>query len=113
MGRPAAIAAVSGDWVIGGMDRNGLRPMRFTLTDEGLMIAGSETGMVHIDEAHILERGRLGQEMIGVNLAEGRIVYDAELKSELAGRQDWAKWTSRAKPMTAFGRGEADCRRSA
>ena len=100
---PAAIAAVSGDWVIGGMDRNGLRPMRFTLTDDGLMIAGSETGMVHIDEAHILERGRLGPgEMIGVNLAEGRIVYDAELKSELAGRQDWAKWTSRAKPMDSL-----------
>ena len=100
---PAAIAAVSGDWVIGGMDRNGLRPMRFTLTDDGLMIAGSETGMVHIDEAHILERGRLGPgEMIGVNLAEGRIVYDAELKSELVGRQDWAKWTSRAKPMDSL-----------
>ncbi|MGB0810739.1 MAG: class II glutamine amidotransferase, partial [Candidatus Puniceispirillaceae bacterium] len=100
---PAAIAAVSGDWVIGGMDRNGLRPMRFMLTDDGLMIAGSETGMVHIDEAHILERGRLGPgEMIGVNLAEGRIVYDAELKSELVGRQDWAKWTSRAKPMDSL-----------
>ena len=100
---PAAIAAVAGDWVIGGMDRNGLRPMRFTLTDDGLMIAGSETGMVHIDEAHILERGRLGPgEMIGVNLAEGRIVYDAELKAELAGRQDWAKWTSRAKPMDSL-----------
>ena len=100
---PAAIAAVSGDWVIGGMDRNGLRPMRFTLTDDGLMIAGSETGMVHIDEAHILERGRLGPgEMIGVNLAEGRIFYDAELKSELVGRQDWAKWTSRAKPMDSL-----------
>ena len=97
---PAAIAAVSGDWVIGGMDRNGLRPMRYTLTDEGLIIAGSETGMVHIDEAHILERGRLGPgEMIGVNLAHGRVVYDAELKTELAGRQDWAKWTSKAKQM--------------
>ena len=57
---PAAIAAVSGDWVIGGMDRNGLRPMRYTLTDDGLMIAGSETGMVHIDEAHILRAWPFG-----------------------------------------------------
>ena len=87
---PAAIAAVSGDWVIGGMDRNGLRPMRYTLTDDGLIVAGSETGMVHIDEARIIERGRLGPgEMIGVNLADGRVVYDDELKKELAGRQDW------------------------
>ena len=79
---PAAIAAVSGDWVIGGMDRNGLRPMRYTLTDDGLIVAGSETGMVHIDEARIIERGRLGPgEMIGVNLANGRVVYDDELKN--------------------------------
>ena len=77
---PAAIAAFSGDWVIGGMDRNGLRPMRYTLTDDGLIVAGSETGMVHIDEARITERGRLGPgEMIGVNLVNGRVVYDAEL----------------------------------
>ena len=67
------------------------------------MIAGSETGMVHIDEAHILERGRLGPgEMIGVNLAEGRIVYDAELKSELAGRQDWANGPAGQSRWTAF-----------
>lgn len=97
---PAAIAAVSGDWVIGGMDRNGLRPMRYTLTNDGLIVAGSETGMVHIDEARILERGRLGPgEMIGVNLAAGRVVYDAELKRELSGRQNWAKWTGKAKQM--------------
>ena len=100
---PAAIAAVSGDWVIGGMDRNGLRPMRYTLTDDGLIVAGSETGMVHIDEARIIERGRLGPgEMIGVNLANGRVVYDAELKKELAGRRDWAKWTSKAKQMDSL-----------
>ena len=100
---PAAIAAVSGDWVIGGMDRNGLRPMRYTLTDDGLIVAGSETGMVHIDEGHILERGRLGPgEMIGVNLAAGRVVYDAELKTELAGRQNWGEWTGRAKQMDSL-----------
>ena len=67
------------------------------------MIAGSETGMVHIDESNILERGRLGPgEMIGVNLVSGRVVYDAELKTELAGRQDWGQWTSRAKQMDSL-----------
>ena len=77
--------------------------MRYTLTDDGLMIAGSETGMVHIDEAHILERGRLGPgEMIGVNLNEGRVVYDTELKAELAVRRDWASWTRRAKQMDSL-----------
>ena len=49
-------------------------PCAIHLTDDGLMIAGSETGMVHVDEAHILERGRLGPgEMIGVNLMKAAL----------------------------------------
>ncbi len=100
---PAAIAAYFDKWVIGGMDRNGLRPMRYTLTRDGLLIAGSETGMVHVDEAVIAERGRLGPgEMIAVNLEEGRILYDAEIKDQLVDRQEWAKWTKRAKSMNAL-----------
>lgn len=100
---PAAIAAYFGDWVIGGMDRNGLRPMRYTLTDEGLIIAGSETGIVSVDESKIMERGRLGPgQMIAVNLAEGRVVHDGELKDRLSGLQDWHQWTKRAKPMSAL-----------
>ena len=47
---PAAIAATDGSWVVAGIDRNGLRPMRYTLTDDGLLIVGSETGMVRLDE---------------------------------------------------------------
>ena len=100
---PAAVAAFSGDWVIGGMDRNGLRPMRYTLTNDGMLIAGSETGMVHIREADIVERGRLGPgEMIAVNLATGQLLKDAELKDELAGRQDWGAWIGRAQKMDSI-----------
>ena len=47
------------EWAIAGMDRNGLRPMRYTLTKD-FIIAGSETGMIEIDESKILERGRVG-----------------------------------------------------
>ena len=43
---PAAICGFAGNWAIAGMDRNGLRPMRFTITADGLLLAGSETGMV-------------------------------------------------------------------
>ena len=97
---PAAIAAFSGDWVLGGMDRNGLRPMRYSITKDGMIVAGSETGMVHIPETDIIERGRLGPgEMIGVNLAEGRLFKDDELKQELATRQPWGNWISRAQQM--------------
>ena len=97
---PAAIAAFSGNWVLGGMDRNGLRPMRYSITKDGMIVAGSETGMVHIPETDIIERGRLGPgEMIGVNLAEGRLFKDDELKQELATRQPWGNWISRAQQM--------------
>ena len=95
---PAAIAASQ---VTGcGMDRNGLRPMRYSITKDGMIVAGSETGMVHIPETDIIERGRLGPgEMIGVNLAEGRLFKDDELKQELATRQPWGNWISRAQQM--------------
>ena len=97
---PAAIAAFSGNWVIGGMDRNGLRPLRYTITKDGLLLAGSETGMVSIPPSNIQELGRLGPgEMIGVNLAEGRLVKDSELKSELSGRADWNSWLGKSHQL--------------
>ena len=74
MGRSCTIAAYAGDWVLAGLDRNGLRPLRYVVTHDGLVIAGSETGMVVVPDHNIAERGRLGPgEMIGINLAEGRL----------------------------------------
>ena len=97
---PAAIAAFAGDWAIGGTDRNGLRPMRYTLTKSGLLIAGSETGMVVVPENEIAERGRLGPgEMIGVNLKEGCLLHDAELKDALAKQAAWGDWIGRSEQM--------------
>ncbi|MDC0394338.1 glutamate synthase large subunit [Alphaproteobacteria bacterium] len=97
---PAAIAAFSGNWVIGGTDRNGLRPLRYTITKDGLLLAGSETGMVSIPASNIQELGRLGPgEMIAVNLAEGKLVKDADLKSELSGRQNWDSWISKSHQL--------------
>jgi glutamate synthase (NADPH/NADH) large chain len=57
---PAALAMTDGRWVCAGLDRNGLRPMRYVVTGDGLMIAGSETGMVPVDEATVVEKGALG-----------------------------------------------------
>src|SRR3546814_3432269 len=60
-------------WVIAGMDRNGLRPMRYTLTNDGLLIVGSESGMVPVAEVNVVEKGRVGPgQLIGVDLVEGR-----------------------------------------
>ncbi|MGB2016426.1 MAG: glutamate synthase large subunit [Candidatus Puniceispirillum sp.] len=97
---PAAIAAYANNWVIAGLDRNGLRPMRYVVTNDGLVIAGSETGMVVVPDANILERGGLGPgEMIGINLAEGKLYRDDELKDALADQNDYGKWVGRAEQM--------------
>jgi glutamate synthase (NADPH/NADH) large chain len=90
---PAAIAATDGRWILAGMDRNGLRPMRYSLTEEGLLIVGSESGMVWMNEAQIVEKGRLGPgEMIGVDLEEGDLYHDTEIKDLVASRQPYGQW---------------------
>src|SRR5262249_38374211 len=91
---PAALAAYDGRWVIGGMDRNGLRPMRYTVTTDGLLIAGSETGMVKIDEIDAVEKGRLGPgQMIAVDLGTGKLYKDTQIKDHLAARRPFSDWT--------------------
>mgnify|MGYP001356842855 CR=1 FL=1 len=90
---PAAIAAYDGRWVLAGMDRNGLRPLRYTITDDGMLIVGSETGMVRLKESHIITKGRCGPgEMIAVDLVEGRFYDNASLKKMLAERNDYSAW---------------------
>ncbi|MCC7428134.1 MAG: glutamate synthase large subunit [Alphaproteobacteria bacterium] len=93
---PAAICASDGRWVIAGMDRNGLRPMRYTITEDGLLIVGSETGMVKLAESEIRAKGRVGPgQMIAVDLAGPRFYQDGELKDMLAGRHPYGRWTER------------------
>ena len=93
---PAAIAATDGRWVIGGLDRNGLRPLRYTITADHLLVVGSETGMVKFAESEIIAKGRVGPgQCIGVDLDEARFYADAELKDMLAARQDFGAWVRR------------------
>ncbi len=100
---PAAICAFGGRWAVAGMDRNGLRPLRYTLTSDGLLVVGSETGMIPVEEQRVLEKGRVGPgEMIGVDLVEGRFMRDLEMKDWLAGRQDYASWNRRATHLDAL-----------
>ena len=90
---PAAIAMTDGRWVIAGMDRNGLRPMRYTVTTSGLLIAGSETGMVQVRAADVVEKGHLGPgEMVAINLDEGTLYHDPEFKHALASGQPYGEW---------------------
>jgi glutamate synthase (NADPH/NADH) large chain len=95
---PAAVAATDGRWVIAGMDRNGLRPLRYTITDDGLVFVGSEAGMVPLAEAHVLKKGRVGPgEIIGVDLRQGRFYHDREIKDELAAAHPYGEWVQNIK----------------
>ncbi len=82
---PAAIAGTDNEWAIVASDRNGLRPMRYTVTNDKLLFAGSETGMININEKKIIEKGRLGPgEILGVRIEKGKIFRNTEIKSYLA-----------------------------
>ncbi|MCE2517657.1 MAG: glutamate synthase large subunit, partial [Alphaproteobacteria bacterium] len=106
---PAALAAVAGEWVVASVDRNGLRPMRIAITDDNLLLAGSETGMVHLEEKGIISKDRLGPgQMIGVNLKEGKLYHDAELKTALTSRRNWGEWLGRSRLMDDLLSGEAE-----
>src|SRR6266404_2980265 len=90
---PAAICAFGGNWVIAGMDRNGLRPMRYTITGDGLLLAGSEAGMVRVDENTIVEKGRVGPgQMIGIDLAAGRLYRHRDLMDHLSSQAAFSDW---------------------
>jgi len=93
---PAAICATDGKWVVAGLDRNGLRPMRYTVTDDGLLIVGSEAGMVRIPEGSVKEKGALGPgQLIAVDLEKGKLYHDTELKDHLSSKQPYEKWVKR------------------
>ncbi|RMF36895.1 MAG: glutamate synthase large subunit, partial [Alphaproteobacteria bacterium] len=93
---PAALAMTDGRWVCAGMDRNGLRPLRYLVTADGLLIAGSETGMVPIEEAEIREKGALGPgQMIAVDMQRGILMHDVEIKDELSALQPFGEWVQK------------------
>ncbi len=97
---PAALAMTDGRWVCAGMDRNGLRPMRYVITGDGLVIAGSETGMVPVNEATVQEKGALGPgQMLAVDMKKGLLFHDREIKDKLARALPFGEWASKIHDM--------------
>ncbi len=93
---PAAVAATDGRFVIAGLDRNGLRPLRYSVTRNKMLIVGSETGMVKLDEEDIVEKGAVGPgQTIAVDLNEAQFYTDEQVKDMLAERQDFGAWVKR------------------
>ena len=90
---PAAVTATDGRWVVAGMDRNGLRPLRYTVTDDGILIVGSEAGMVPLPEPGLVEKGRVGPgQMIAVDLDQGRFFRSDELVAHLSAGNPYEEW---------------------
>ena len=90
---PASVCFSDGTVVGAVLDRNGLRPSRIWVTDDGLVVMASEVGVLDIDPARVVKRMRLQPgRMFLVDTAQGRIIADEEIKAELAAEQPYAEW---------------------
>ena len=95
---PAMIVAANERHVCAVLDRNGLRPFRYTVTTDDKLVMASETGVLDIPPAKIRQRGRLQPgRMFLVSLEEGRIIGDEELKRKLSARQPYGQWLKENK----------------
>ncbi|MBM1689537.1 glutamate synthase large subunit [Sulfitobacter geojensis] len=99
---PAALAMTDGRWVCAGLDRNGLRPMRYVVTADGMLIAGSEAGMVPLDEANVIEKGALGPgQLISVDMKKGKLFHDAKIKDKLSQALPFGEWVGKIVELDA------------
>ncbi|MBT9444271.1 MAG: glutamate synthase large subunit [Hyphomonadaceae bacterium] len=90
---PAALAMFDGRWAVAGMDRNGLRPMRYALTTDGLLVTGSEAGMCALPDSRVARRGRVGAgKMIAVDTVEGKFYNETAIVDKLAAKHPYEKW---------------------
>lgn len=90
---PALLVFADGRSVGATLDRNGLRPARYCITSDGYVVMGSETGVVELEESRIIEKGRLGPgQMLAVDLDNGRLLRNWEVKQEAATRHPYGSW---------------------
>ncbi|HTH55617.1 MAG TPA: glutamate synthase large subunit [Cyclobacteriaceae bacterium] len=95
---PASITFTDGKIVGATLDRNGLRPSRFVVTDDDLVIMASEVGVLDVDPSKVVTKGRLQPgKMFVVDLEQGRIISDDELKKKICGQQPYGKWVRENK----------------
>jgi glutamate synthase (NADPH) large chain len=93
---PAAVCFTDGTLIGATLDRNGLRPGRFWVTDDGLVVFASEAGVLDIDQSKVVQKGRLQPgRMLLVDLDEHRLIDDTEIKRRLAEEQPYGEWVKR------------------
>ncbi|MDA9211864.1 glutamate synthase large subunit, partial [Flavobacteriaceae bacterium] len=93
---PASIPFTDGKYIGALLDRNGLRPSRYTVTKDGYVVMSSETGVVDLDPENILSHGRLEPgKMFLVDMDEGRIINDTEIKDNIVTQRPYKKWINK------------------
>ncbi len=92
---PAALLFSDGRYAGGMLDRNGLRPSRYTITKQGMMVVASEVGVMDFEPADVVSKGRLQPgKILLVDTQEGKIYYDGEIKEQLAKAHPYRQWLS-------------------
>jgi glutamate synthase (NADPH/NADH) large chain len=95
---PAAVAFTDGRQIGATLDRNGLRPARYLITNDDLVVMASEMGVLDIPEEHIVKKWRLQPgKMFLIDTEQGRIIDDAEIKAELAGKHSYQGWLDKTQ----------------
>jgi glutamate synthase (NADPH/NADH) large chain len=95
---PAAISFTDGKLVGAVLDRNGLRPLRYVITNDGRVIAASEAGTLTIDESTVVRKGRLQPgKMLLIDTEKGRIITDDEIKKQISSQQPYGRWLENYK----------------
>lgn len=90
---PAALAMFDGRWAVAGLDRNGLRPLRYSITDDKILAVGSETGMCPLDNKVIIEHGALGPgQMLAFDSHKKKLYRHSEIVDKLADAHPYEKW---------------------
>ncbi len=95
---PAAIMFTDGTKIGGGLDRNGLRPIRYVETMDGVFIMASEVGVIEVPTENIKEKGRLGPgKIVVIDTDEGRVFHNKEIKKRISERKPYANWVEENK----------------
>ena len=93
---PAALLFSDGRYAGGMLDRNGLRPSRYTITKQGMMVVASEVGVMDFEPSDIVSKGRLQPgKILLIDTQEGKIYYDGEIKEQLAKAHPYREWLSK------------------
>ncbi len=111
---PAGIAFTDGVQIGGILDRNGLRPARYLVTDDGLVVLASETGVLRIDPSKVVQRGRLQpNKMFLIDTELGRIIPDDEIKKQVCESKPYEEWLEKHRVRLSDVRDEVDATRLA